>query len=46
MMPLPKQVADELRAFLVDNLSGNVTLNIQKGLILGLKVERIVSLKP
>ena len=46
MFPLPSEVAARLRPFFLDKKSGNISLNVQHGRILGLRVEEIFSVKP
>ncbi len=42
---LPKQFAKPMREFLTNGCTGNLTLNVKNGRILGLHVEEIISLK-
>lgn len=41
---LPKAVVDTIKGFQVDKRTGNVTLNIRDGKILGLHAEEIVKI--
>ena len=43
-LDLPLKVVDALHEFFLDRATGNVTLNIKDGRVLGFHVERIVSL--
>ena len=42
---VPKQFATAMREFLTNGCTGNLTLNVKDGRILGLHVEEIISLK-
>ena len=42
---LPKDALDQIRAFLAAGFSGNATLNIQRGQVLGLRLESIHKVK-
>ena len=42
---LPKQFATAMREFLANGCTGNLKLNVKDGRILGLHVEKIISLK-
>ncbi len=42
---LPKQFAKPMCEFLANGCTGNLTLNVKDGRILGLHVEEIISLK-
>lgn len=42
--PLPVEVADRLRQFLLDKRNGNFQLNIRQGVILGFHVNEIHTL--
>ncbi len=42
---LPKQFAKTMREFLTNGCTGNLTLNVKDGRILGLHVEEIIPLK-
>ncbi len=42
---LPKQIARPMREFLTNGCTGNLTLNVKDGRILGLHAEEIISLK-
>jgi hypothetical protein len=42
---LPPAAVLKISQFLLDNMTGNVTLNVQRGRVLGFKVEEIVHLR-
>lgn len=44
LFPLPYEVAERLRTFILDKQSGNIQLNIRQGVILGFHVNEVHSL--
>lgn len=49
MLPVPLACMQDMKPFLLDKRSGNITLNVQNGLIRGWRVELIgdvLKLKP
>ena len=42
---VPDEIISKLKSFLIDKRTGNLTLNIKDGRILGFRAEEVVSLK-